>query len=184
MKVTLEHAALLVVDMQPKLLAAMDQSEALLRSAAWIVRAAHKLDMPIVFSEQYPNGLGSTVMGLSALAKEAPRFEKMSFSCLDNESLKKALNPFSQIVIIGIEAHICVLQTVLDLLQLGNYDVFVVDSAVGSRNPKNKQTALTRMQVLGAQIISPEMFLCECLKTADHLRFGEFSKEFLKQPPE
>ena len=185
MKIIRDQAALLVIDMQPKLLAVMDQSEVLIKWAIWLVKAARKLNMPIVFSEQYPEGLGATIADLSEITKEALRFEKMSFSCLDDEAIKVALKPFSQIIVIGIESHICVLQTALDLLHEDTCkEVFVIESAIASRNPKDKEIAIERMRAAGACIISAEMFLCECLKTAAHPEFSEFSKEFLRKTPE
>lgn len=180
MKMIREEVALLVIDIQTKLLPAMHDKEQVLKSADWMIRAAKELGVPIFFSEQYPKGLGETVAELTAISPESPRMEKMTFSCWENESIRKTIERFSQIVVIGIESHICVLQTVLDIQKTGTRKVFVVEQGVDSRDPDNKQKALARMQAAGAQIVSPEMFLCECIKTADYPAFRALSKTFLK----
>ncbi len=138
--------------------------------------------MPIAYSEQYPQGLGATEESLlSLLEGKAERFEKQSFSCASEPHINTVLNQWKrkQIVVAGMETHVCVLQTVLELRDMG-FQVYVVEDAVSSRKNRDKELALQRMQQNGVVIVSKEMVMFEWLHRADHPKFKEISKQYIR----
>lgn len=172
-----ENSALLIIDLQEKLLKAISNQSIVLINSKKLIKAAQILEMPIYYTEQYPEGLGETVEILKDDLQTAMKFRKMSFSAVQQKGILNAFEErnIEQIVIAGVEAHICVLQTVFDLIAK-NYAVFVVADAIGSRKEFDFQIALQRMQNMGAEIITTEMFLFEALKTAESSKFKEISK--------
>jgi isochorismate hydrolase len=176
-----ERACLLVVDMQERLLPAMTGAEPLLRQAEILIRAAKRLDLPILASEQYPKGLGSTVPALrDLLGNEIPPYPKTHFSCTEDPDIRARLQTLAQecgrdqAVVLGVEAHVCVLQTALGLPRLG-LAPFVVGDAVASRQPESRQMALDRMARDGVEIVTTEMVLFEWLGKAGTAEFKELS---------
>jgi nicotinamidase-related amidase len=167
-----DAAQLLVVDMQERLLPAMAEPARVEKRCAILLEAARAVGLPVSFSEQYPKGLGHTVAALAP----ARAFAKTAFSCLRDGALSAHLksNARSQIVLAGIEAHVCVLQTAMDLLAAG-YDVFVVADAVSSRAPWSVDLALARMREAGAAIVNTEMALFELLGEAGTPEFKALS---------
>lgn len=161
------ESALIVVDVQERLVPAMDRPEALVRNATILVEAAKLLGVPILVSEQYPKGLGNTVPALAEALGDAPRFEKLSFSCGGCESFMGALDDLgrSQVVVCGIEAHVCMVQTVFDLVRRG-LTVHVPHDATSSRDPANMQVALGRMRQGGAVVTATESVCFEWLGAA------------------
>jgi nicotinamidase-related amidase len=127
------------------------------RNCRILLEAAGLLHIPRLISEQYPKGLGSTLPHLVAVAGEVPRFAKMHFSCVEDPDLKNALELSGrrQMVLCGIEAHVCVLTTVADLCQHG-YQVVVAGDAIMSRNPDHVGMATTAMRDLGALVLPTE----------------------------
>ncbi|MBF8780481.1 hydrolase [Pseudomonas fulva] len=172
------QATLLVVDIQEKLIGAMSEPAATLARARWLLAACADLQLPTVISEQYPQGLGPTVAALTAAAPNATVVQKRHFSCVAGQCLPEALLARRQVIVCGTETHVCVLQTVLELLQLGK-EVFVVEDACDSRVAASKQLGLARMRHAGAQIVTREMVLFELLGSADHPRFRHISKTYL-----
>lgn len=175
-----ETSTLLIVDIQQKLVPALDRAAALVEHSLWLSRVARRLDVPLLVSEQYPQGLGPTVAELQPLLEGAPILEKLHFSAAREPDL--FLMPGgdrAQFVVCGCEAHICVLQTVLDLLAQGR-QVFVVAEAVASRQPANKALALERMRQAGAAIVSREMVAYEWLERAGSELFRAVSREYLR----
>jgi nicotinamidase-related amidase len=173
-------SALLVVDVQERLLPHIHDWQRLLANVGWLVKVARKLDVPVMASEQYPKGIGKTHADVAQLLPEGAVVEKMHFSCV----AARCLTPLPawtkrQIVVCGIESHVCVLQTVLDLKQHGK-EVFVVEDAVGSRAPSDKALALERMRAHGVDVVSREMVAFEWLHEAGTPLFREISKDFLK----
>jgi nicotinamidase-related amidase len=170
---TLDRArsALLLIDFQARLMPAIDQGDAALGQAARLIEAATILEVPMLATEQNPRGLGPTVEGLARPG--LPAFEKMSFDASRTRGFFEAL-PAERpdLVVVGCEAHVCVLQTVLGLIAAGRR-VFVVEDAVGSRRPASKAAALERMARHGAEIVTAEMVIFEWLGTAEHPRFKE-----------
>ncbi len=162
------QSQLLLIDMQERLLPAIDGAPAVQEGCRRLAEAARLLGIPITQSEQYPKGLGSTVAALTG--NGAAVLDKVEFSCLGNPALRDHLWQHraagrQHVVIGGVEAHVCVLQTALDLVGEGA-DVFVVADAVGSRNPVSRDRALSRLMQAGATIVDVEMVIFEWLERA------------------
>ena len=174
------HSVLLIVDIQTKLISAMPESsaQAMLENTQRLMTAANLLDIPILVTEQYPKGLGSTVECVSrALNHNSVIIEKTCFSCYAADSFISALQKTArkQIIIIGQETHVCVLQTALDLIKLG-FQVHIVEDAVCSRKTEHKTNALQRLQQYGAIISNFESVIFEWLKDSRHPHFSTISK--------
>ncbi|MBI5883295.1 MAG: hydrolase [Elusimicrobia bacterium] len=168
-----EQTVLLVVDIQEKFRAVIHGMDQVIRSVRVLVEAAKALSLPIVVSEQYPKGLGRTVREiLEAVPAEARVLEKTSFGCLGDEALFKALQALGrrQVLVAGIEAHVCVNQTVHGLLDAG-YEPHVVSDAVSSRNPADRAAAMEKMTGSGAVPCCVEMALFEMMRDARHPAF-------------
>ena len=177
------RSLLLVVDIQQKLLPAVSAPERLIANSAWLIRVANTCQIPLVFSEQYPQGLGHTISELRQLAADAPVVAKQAFSCIAANCLPALLlAPRQQIVLIGMETHVCVLQTAIELQQQGK-QVFVVADAVSSRSEADCELALARMRALGIHIISREMALFEWSRQAGTPLFKNLSQNFLQKQP-
>lgn len=155
---------------------------ALVRDITFLARAAQLLQIPVVATEQYPKGLGPTVPGLTPLLGHAP-IAKLAFSCLGCDPFKELLATMGrrQIVVAGIEAHVCVLQTTLDLLESGN-QVFLPADAVDSRRESDKQAALRRLERDGAVPTTAETTVFEWLRGADHPAFKAVSQLVKERP--
>ncbi len=171
-------ATLLVVDIQEKLIGAMSDPAGTRARARWLLAASSELELPIVISEQYPKGLGPTLVELIAAAPAAEVVEKTHFSCVAAQCLPASLLARDQVIVCGMETHVCVLQTVLGLLELGKR-VFVVEDACDSRTPASKAAGLARMQAAGAQVVTREMVLFELMGSAGHPLFRHISKTYL-----
>ena len=168
-----QDSLLLVIDVQEKLLNAVFNKDALENKSITMVKAAKILNIPIVVTEQYPKGLGATKQSLQDILGDGFKyFEKTSFSAMDNSSISESINKSNkkQVIIFGIETHICVSQTVNALLQKG-YDVTVIADACGSRSELEHIAGLSRIEDNGAHIITAEIALFEWLKTSKHENF-------------
>jgi len=175
-----DNSALLVIDMQERLLPHIHDWQRVLGHVDWLVQVAQRIGVPVAATEQYPQGLGPTVPVLAALLAPGAIGAKAHFSCAAADclpGLPGAGRP--QVVIAGIEAHVCVLQTALGLAAQGR-EVFVVADAVGSRDPSNRALALERMGRRGIGIVSGEMVGFEWLERAGTERFRAISREFLR----
>lgn len=165
---------LLVVDVQEKLMTKIPGAAGLVRDIAFLIDAARLLDMPVRATEQYPKGLGPTVPELARRLPERP--DKTAFSCCAVpsivETFRRAARP--KIVLAGIEAHVCVLHTALDLLALG-FRVYVAADAVASRYPIDREFALRRLEQAGAILTTAETCIFEWLGGASHPRFKAVS---------
>ena len=175
-----EQSQLLTIDMQEKLVPAMHESDRLVQSCRTLLYAAGQADVPVLVSEQYPQGLGATVPELREAAGAAPCMPKMEFSCARNTAISARLeqNRRKQIVLCGVEAHVCVLQTALDLRSSG-LDVFVVLDAVSSRRRFSKKAAADRLAACGVHIVSVEMVIFEWARAADEPVFKTLRKLIL-----
>lgn len=172
--------ALLVVDMQDRLLSNVHDWQRVLDNVCWLVKVAQKLHVPVMASEQYPKGLGATHGDVAALLSGEAIVEKLHFSCVAARCLAPlAAHSRRQIVVCGIESHVCVLQTALDLKRDGK-EVFVVEDAVGSRSPTDKALAMERMRAHGIDIVSREMAAFEWMHEAGTPVFREISRDFLR----
>jgi nicotinamidase-related amidase len=161
-----------VVDVQERLLPAIHERERVLLNALRLVKGARILNLPILATEQYPNGIGRTVSELAWAIPEFAPMEKTAFSCCGAKNFIPSLasKNVRDVVLCGIEAHVCVCQTALDLLDQG-FGVFVVADAVSSRAPENWHHGIERMRDSGAAIVSTEMILFELLEEAGTDRF-------------
>jgi len=173
-----EHATLLVVDVQEKLAPAVHDADGLLARLQWLVGAVRDTGVPVVFSEQYPKGLGHTVPALRDVAPNARTVEKQHFSCVAGDCLPDSLMQRDQVIVCGMETHVCVLQTVIDLLD-EDKEVYVVSDAVSSRREADHQAGLARMRDAGAQLVTREMVLFELLHQAGTDEFKAASKRYL-----
>jgi len=174
-----ENSLLVLVDIQAKLLAVMPEAEAkrMMASAGTLLEAAGLLTIPVLLTEQYPKGLGATDVGIvNKLPVATPVFEKTGFSCCAAEGFDVALanSGRKQVILAGLEAHVCVLQTALELLNNG-YQVYVVEDAVSSRKAEHKVVALQRMQQQGITVVNYESVLFEWLRDAVHPDFRRIS---------
>ena len=164
---------LLLVDMQEKLQPLIHDDRRLRAKAAALADGARLLGVPVVVTEQYPKGLGHTVPELERAVKAAGgAVEKTSFSCASDPDVRariEALHP-ADVLVAGVEAHICVLQTALDLVERG-YRVHVVQDAVGSRDPANKEAGLAKLARHGVEPSTVEMALFELMGDAKHPQF-------------
>jgi hypothetical protein len=168
------------VDIQERLLPAMHERERVLQNALRLVKGAEVLKLPVLVTEQYPKGIGCTVVELAAAIPGFSSMEKTAFSCCGARDFVPSLisKGVKEVVLCGIEAHVCVCQTALDLLDQ-NFGVVVVADAISSRTNENRLAGIERMREAGAVIVSTEMILFELLGEAGT---GEFKRilEFIK----
>ncbi|MFC3192776.1 hydrolase [Marinicella sediminis] len=171
-----DQAAVVVIDVQGRLAQLMHRKKQLFRHLQIMLQAADVLQLPVFWLEQYPKGLGPTVSEISDLMADNKPLEKLSFSGCGEPQLLSDLRASGcqQLIVTGIEAHVCVYQTVLDLLA-ENYQVAVNQDAVSSRKKSNKKLGLQRMQLAGALLTSTEMVLFEMMRTASHPHFRQIS---------
>lgn len=171
---TIDHrsSTLLLIDFQSRLMPAIDQGAVAVANAKRLIDAAAIIGMPTVFTEQNAKGLGSTVAELAP--NPSILAHKMTFDACRTPGFLERLGADHALVVAGCEAHVCVLQTVLGLLDNGRR-VFLVRDALGSRRAENKETAIHRMERHGAEIVTTEMVVFEWLETAEHPRFREIT---------
>lgn len=170
-------AVLMVVDIQGKLAQLMHGKEALFENVRRMIRGANVLGVPIVWAEQNPKGLGPTVPEIAEIMTGIEPIPKLSFSCCGEDAIASTLQELGrrQVLLAGIEAHVCVYQTAMDLLGMG-YGVHVVADAVSSRAKENREIGLQRMRDEGVKLTSVEMALFELLRVAQ----GDDFKEILR----
>lgn len=168
---------LFIIDVQERLVAAMSEGPEVVANVGHLVAMCNLLSIPVVVTEQYRRGLGGTVPPIAEAVQGLDPVDKLEFSCLDNEEVCSRLSSPGrrQVAVVGMEAHICVLQTCLDLLARG-YTVHVVKDAVCSRSPHNKATALEMMRDAGAVITTAETLLFQVLGKAGTDEFRAISK--------
>ena len=172
-----ESTVLVVIDVQEKLIGVMFNKEELIENLEKLIRGVQVFNIPIIVTEQYPHGLGPTVPQLSRLIPDIPPLSKLSFSCCEDENFLKKLKTFErrQVLVSGIEGHVCVYQTVRDLIDSG-YEVYVVTDAISSRTPENKEIGLNLMREMSAVLTSTETALFEMLKIAKGENFKAISQ--------
>ncbi len=168
---TLTNTTVLAIDVQDRFVSAIPsvtEDQPVGKALGTLLAGAALLDLPVVVSEQYPKGLGVTLPYLRAAVPKAEYFAKTHFSCLDDPALRNRLvdgNPRTHVVIAGVEAHVCVLGTVADLISAGKW-VVVAEDAVDSRNPHHRDLALAAMRDLGALVVPVETILFRCQRQA------------------
>lgn len=177
MRINREECAGLVIDIQEKLFPHMDQQEELLRKSLILIEGMQLLGVPMMITEQYPKGLGPTIQQIHQAMENCFPIEKISFSCCDEPAYQEALKPLGRdkVIICGIEAHVCVLQTVIDLVASG-YDPVVVADCISSRSPEDKRWAMERMLSEGAIITTCESILFELTRVAGTDEFKAISR--------
>jgi nicotinamidase-related amidase len=173
----LDNTVLLIIDMQGKLWNVMTEKEALLENSLKLIKGLQILGVPMILTEQNPKGLGPTLPEIIQVLPETVAIPKYTFSCCQNPEFMQAVANLKrkQILICGIEAHICVYQTSLDLINKG-YEVQVVADVVSSRVIRNKDIALSRLQSEGVRLTVTEMAQYELLQTAENPKFKEMLK--------
>lgn len=169
-----ENALLLVIDVQERLLPRIHDASCLVGNVLTLAECCKILNLPILVTEQYPEGIGPTAAALAPALDQRPKISKRTFSCCGETAFMEALAATgrSQVLIAGIETHVCVFQTASDLVQNG-CAVQVAADATGSRTPANRQIGLNRMEKLGIEITSVESALFELLKTSDCPEFKQ-----------
>ncbi len=172
-----ENTALVVVDVQEKLLPFVIGKEEIVSNIQMLINFVHIMDIPVILTEHYPKGLGVTVPEIKEALEEYEPKEKVIFSCYGSLGFTKKLEELGvkRFMIVGIESHICVQQTTLDAMNSG-YEVHVISDAVSSRTQRNLDIGLQKMRQFGAVISSTEMAMYEIMERADTEEFKEVLK--------
>ncbi|MFC2062834.1 hydrolase [Chloroflexota bacterium] len=170
-------SVLLVIDAQEKLFPVISGKEKLLDNLQRLIRGIQVLEVPVLLTEQYPRGLGPTIREIASLLPDTKPVPKTSFSCCGDSGFLKELEKLNrrQVLISGIESHVCVYQTAADLVRSG-YEVYVVSDAVSSRTEENREIGFKMMERLDASLTSSEAVLFELLKVAGGDKFKAISK--------
>lgn len=180
MKIDRAKAALLVIDMQPKVLQLIPAHQKILENCQWLVGLCEDLEISVRFSAHYSKGLGPISAELLACSQEPTILNKNFFSCVeDGGEAAEELGVQGQWILCGIETHACVMLTAMDLIDAGK-QVFVVIDAVGSRAEIDKSAALARLEAAGAILVTREMVLFELLRCAGTEEFKACSKKYLR----
>jgi nicotinamidase-related amidase len=180
MKINKDKAALLVVDMQPKVLELIPDHATTLKNCQWLVDLCRDLAVPVQFSAHYPRGIGPVSPVLLERIEAPVVTEKSFFSCVEGACLEgSAVLEREQTIVCGIEAHACVMLTALDLAAAGK-QVFVVVDAIAARSEVDKSTALQRMVAAGIVPVTREMAFFELLRQAGTPEFKAYSKKYLQ----
>ncbi len=166
-----------VIDIQEKLLPHMFEKDEVVRNTNILIQGLKELGVAVIVTEQYKKGLGETVESIAGFVKEFPHLEKISFSCCDDPKFTEKLETSTKrfVIIAGIESHVCVLQTAIDLKERGFHPVVVAD-CISSRTETNKELALIRMQQEGVLITSYESILFELARKAGTEEFKAISR--------
>jgi nicotinamidase-related amidase len=167
-------AALVVIDIQERLLPTIFESERVVQNTVRLIKGARVLGIPVLVTEQYKKGLGATTPAIAAEIEGLTQMEKIAFSACGAAGFEKALKAkkVTDVILCGIEAHVCVSQTCLDLLDKG-FRVFVVVDALSSRTTENHFIAIERMRDAGGVVVSTEMVLFELVEKAGTAEFKQ-----------
>ncbi|MBW2557537.1 MAG: hydrolase [Deltaproteobacteria bacterium] len=174
---TIENSILVVIDIQNSLARVMHEKETLVKNLQKIIKGATILDIPMIVTEQNPEKLGPTIPEISSLLGTISPIPKSSFSCCEEALFMRELESIkrTQILVAGIESHVCVYQATADLIRMG-YDVHIITDCISSRTTDNRTLGIERMRDEGAKLTSTEMALFELLKIAGDDRFREISR--------
>ena len=175
MLIRAKDSVFVVIDMQERLVPAMQAPARTLRNTRRLLRAAQLTGVPIILTEQYPQGLGHTVPEIAEAAGDSPVVPKMHFSCMEDQTFAATLRGLGrrQVVLTGMEAHICVVQTAASLVEEEGTEVFVVSDATASRTQESEQACLARLNAGGVGIVTTEMVIYEWLGKAGTPAFRE-----------
>lgn len=176
-----KDSILLLIDVQEKLVPYVLHTDYFVNRCEWLLKLAAKMQVPVLASEQYPKGLGPTIEPLNAYLTQQDCIDKVYFSCMQEPNFVHRLSEHrkNQLILFGIEAHVCVLQTALEMKNAG-FDVFVVVDAVSSRSELDLKYGLKRMKQDGIHLITAEMIFFEWLRHSALPDFKALSKEFLQ----
>jgi nicotinamidase-related amidase len=176
MRIFRDDTAAVVVDIQERLFPHIHDGDIMLKNCLRLIEGLKILSVPVIITQQYTKGLGPTVPSVIQMFSEFRHIEKISFSCCEEPAFKKEIDLLGKtdIIICGIESHVCVLQTCLDLLANGKRPV-VVEDCVSSRKPNDKQIAIERMRQEGARISTMESLLFELARVAGNETFKSIS---------
>ena len=174
---SIDHAALLIIDVQGKLANLVYEKNKIHRNIGSLIEAAKILTLPVIYTEQAPEKIGKTIPAIAKHLKKFSPVVKKSFSCCGSMEFLQKLNALNrqQIIVCGIETHVCVYQTTMDLLDR-RFKLQVVADAVSSRKKEDKDIALERLKMAGAVLTSAEMIICELVRTTEHKNFKEIIK--------
>lgn len=169
-------ALLLVVDFQERLMPSIHRREEITGKAAALIEGCRVLDLPILVTQQYTKGLGPTIREIDDALVEYEYIEKITFSCCGSGEFRGKLGKAGRksVIITGIETHVCIQQTVLDLLE-GGYQVYAIADCLGSRSDSDFRYAIRRMEKAGAIVTTMESILFEMLVSADHPKRKEIT---------
>ena len=177
MRILKESAVLLVIDFQEKIFTAIHEHDNLAKRVPILIEGMKVLGIPVIVTEQYVKGLGSTIPEIAEKIQGIERIEKASFSCCDEPRfmMELASSGKEYVIIAGVESHVCVLQTVIDLIQNG-YHPIVVEDCISSRKPNDKLIAIERMRKEGVIITTYEAIMFELLRYSGGETFKAISK--------
>ena len=172
---------LLIIDVQERLAPAMESPREVITGCAALLGVAKELNIPCIVTEQYPQGLGPTMIDLrNEAASDVKYLSKLEFSCLRNPDIAREIknSKKKQIIIAGVETHICVVQTAIELQQAG-YEVFVVSNACSSRKQLQHVLGLQRLMHSGVEVVSGEMVVFEWLEKAGTPEFKDITRKYV-----
>jgi len=177
MNISIEQSVALIIDIQEKLFPPMQEPQVLIENCQKLVKGLTVLEVPFILTEQYPKGLGSTIEPVKSLLPALKPLEKISFSCCQDKTFNAALALLKRknVIIAGIEAHVCVMQTVVDLIEQA-YLLVVIEDCISSRKSNDKAVAVQRMRQEGAVIATCESILFELCRQAGTEKFKLISK--------
>jgi nicotinamidase-related amidase len=167
-------SALIVIDMQERLVPAMQAPARTIKNTRLLLRAAGRTGVPALLTEQYPKGLGHTIPEVRSAAGDSPVLSKLHFSCMEDAAFSQAFKSLGrpQAILAGMEAHICVMQTAASMVEEG-FEVFVVSDATASRTLESETACLARLSAAGVSIVTTEMVVFEWLGQAGTQAFKE-----------
>ncbi len=162
-----DSVVLLIVDFQEKLLPKIPVADAIMEQTVQLIRFAHEVDIPIIWTEQYQKGLGATSARIADELGGMKPYEKMAFGCFGDPGIVEAVNATGrqQLLIAGIEAHVCVMQTALQAMER-DFRAFAVCDAIASRHKADYKAGLARMEHSGVELVSSEMAMFEIMRDA------------------
>lgn len=177
MRITKENTTGLIIDMQERLFPVMEGKETLLKSCITLIQGLSELKLPLLFTQQYTKGLGETLPEIKSLVPDFDFVEKSNFSCCDELQIVEKLKEHNtkNVILCGIESHVCVLQTAVDLKEAGLNPIVVMD-CVSSRTPENFELAKERFRFEGIMMTSYESILFELTRTSTAPEFRAISK--------
>ncbi len=177
MRIQKDGSAALIIDIQEKLFPHIYENMQFLGNTKKLIEGLKILEIPLIVTEQYSKGLGKTITEISSHIEPFNPFDKTSFSCMDNQNIKETLIPKDKkfIILCGIEAHVCVLQTAIDL-QSNNFIPVVISDCISSRKLSDKQIALKRMHAENIIVSTYESVLFELLRFSGNEQFKAISR--------